>query len=75
MASDDPRNIAYTLYDRATGAILSSGIAGNAWSLNWRITDAVGAVLDVRADSRTHRVEMIDGEPTIVWREDRQTEE
>lgn len=69
MASDDPRNIPYTLYDKATGAIISCGTAGNAWSLNWRITDEVGAVLDVRADGRTHRVEMIDGEPTIVPRE------
>lgn len=66
MPSDDPRNIPYTLYDKATGMIISNGIAGNALSVNWRVTDQVGAVLDVRADGNTHRVEVIDGEPTIV---------
>lgn len=70
MASDEPRNIRYTIYDKATGEIIRAGVAGNAWSLNWRIEPGQGVILDQQADGRTHRVELIGEAPSIVQRDD-----
>lgn len=60
MQRDDPeiglRNMRYTIYDRETGEILLSGVAGSPKSLNSKVQAGQGLLIDVQGDGRTHRV-------------------
>lgn len=62
MQSDDPqtalRNIPYTIYDKATGDVVVSGVAGTPKSINAKLQAGQGLLLDVQMDPRVHRVDL-----------------
>lgn len=67
---DSVRSIDYTIYETATGRIVRSGTAATPNSLNWRLTDGLHAIIGVKRGGHSHRVEFVDGKPTLVERDD-----
>lgn len=63
-------NMPYVIYDKATGKIVRTGIAGSPKSINHKIKDGQAVVFDVQIDGRTHRIDLKTLQPVLKDQQD-----